>query len=254
MNSEARTCFEDLFSFFCIKNPFLRKMIIEVKEKMKKQEKVKSWPVEAKAGLALVITSAVIVGGALILGSSFNSQHIDSNVGNIPSSSVDGNSQSEPNSEVTKIETLAKPFTVEAKCERYFYDMDDDSSIRVKAIVPVPNKESAYMKSVGVDYVYNGNVFDITASTSGVVTEKVSDSIYGNMLVIQHDSGIETIYASLGTVLVSEGDSIEQGQVIGKSGESLYTSGLGSCLHFEILKSDTYLNPEKSYTVEVAKL
>ncbi len=230
-------------------------MIIEVKKKMKKQEKVKSWPVEAKAGLALVITSAVIVGGALILGSSFNSQHVDSNVGNL-TSSYGGNeiSQSEANSEVTKIETLAKPFTVEAKCERYFYDMDDDSSIRVKAIVPVPNKESAYMKSVGADYVYNGNVFDITASTSGVVTEKVSDSIYGNMIVIKHDSGIETIYASLGTVLVSEGDSVEQGQVIAKSGESLYTSGLGSCLHFEILKSNTYLNPEKSYTVEVAKL
>ena len=94
----------------------------------------------------------------------------------------------------------------------------------------------------------------LISATSGVVTEKITDSTYGNMLVIKHETGLEVIYASLGTMLVSEGDEISQGDKIATSGESLYTSGLGSCLHFELVKDDTYLNPEKSYTFQITKL
>lgn len=224
-----------------------------------KKDKISSWPVEAKAGLALVFTSALIVGGALFVGNKVSNRIDPSDVGNVTSSlgsDVEVNTSSgDINSEVdVKVETLAKPFTVNAACVRYFYDLNDDSSIRVKAIVPVPNKTSTYMKSVGVDYSYNGQVFDVVSATSGVVSEKVTDSIYGNMLIIKHESGLETIYASLGTMLVNEGDEVKQGDKIATSGESLYTSGLGSCLHFEIIKDNIYLNPEKSYTLEVSKL
>lgn len=74
------------------------------------------------------------------------------------------------------------------------------------------------------------------------------------MIVIKHESGIETVYASLGDTIVNEGQKVEQGEVIAKSGESLYTSGLGSCIHFEVIKGDVYLNPTKSYTLDVTKL
>lgn len=225
---------------------------------MKNKSKVETWPVEAKAGLALVLTSAVIVGGALIIGSNFSSKNNPDDIANVPSSVVptsDTNPTSTPNSEVdVKIETFNKPFTVETKCERYFYDLNDPSEVRVKAIVPVPNKKSSYMKSVGVDYTYDGKVFDVVSATSGVVSEKITDSIYGNMIVVKHESGLETIYASLGNITVNEGDELKQGDLIGKSGESLYTTGLGSCLHFEVLKDKVYLNPEKTYTLEVEKI
>ena len=219
---------------------------------MKKKMKLESWPVEAKAGLALVLTSAFIVGGALVLG---NRQGSDLIVDKPISSDSMGSIDSSSEEDVSKNEeTLIKPFKVEAKAERYFYDINDDSSIRMKAIVPVPNKPSTYMKSVGVDYVFNKQSFYIISATSGVVTEKITDSTYGNMLVIKHETGLEVIYASLGTMLVSEGDEISQGDKIATSGESLYTSGLGSCLHFELVKDDTYLNPEKSYTFQITKL
>ena len=42
-----------------------------------KNKKIPGWPVEAKAGLALVLTSAIIVGGALIIGSNSSSNHIN---------------------------------------------------------------------------------------------------------------------------------------------------------------------------------
>lgn len=228
-----------------------------------KEKKIPSWPVEAKAGLALVLTSAVIVGGALIIGNNVSSSQnptSSNDIGMVPSDNVTSYPLSETNpssneGEVDqKVETLCKPFTINATISRYFYDMDDDPSIREKAIVLVPNKPSTYMKSVGVDYTFSGVSFDIVASTNGVVKEKINDSIYGNMIVIEHESGLQTIYASLSTIIVNEGDKVTQGDKIGVSGESLYTSGLGSSLHFEVIKDNAYLNPEKSYTLEISKL
>ena len=80
------------------------------------------------------------------------------------------------------IEVLVKPFTIEAEVAHYFYDMSDDLETRSKSIVKVPNKESTYMKSVGVDYFYT-NQFDVLAATSGIVVERTTDSIYGNVYI-----------------------------------------------------------------------
>ena len=82
----------------------------------------------------------------------------------------------------------------------------------------------------------------------------MTDSVYGNLLCIEHESGLKTIYSSLNSFNVSKGDTVEQGEVIGKSGESLFTSGLGNSLHFELMKDGEYLNPEKSYTLEILKI
>ena len=67
---------------------------------------------------------------------------------------------------------------IDAEVAHYFYDMSDDLETRSKSIVKVPNKESTYMKSVGVDYYYTSQ-FDVIAASSGVVVERTTDSIYG---------------------------------------------------------------------------
>ena len=51
-----------------------------------------------------------------------------------------------------------------------------------------------------------------------------------------------------------EGQEVKQGDVIGKSGTSLYTTNLGESLHFEVVKNDKHLNPEKIYTKSVESL
>ena len=216
---------------------------------MSNKYKVNKWPLEAKAGLVLTLSAAIIVGGTLFFGNKPSSEvsSIDTNV-NI--------NQSEPpldNPVTETIEVLVKPFSVEVEIGHYFYDMSDDLETRTKSIVQVPNKQSTYMKSVGVDYYYT-NQFEVVAACSGVVVERTSDSVYGNLLCIEHESGLRTIYASLSSFNVAKGDNVNQGDVIGKSGESLYTSGLGNSLHFELMKNGTYLNPEKSYTLEITKI
>ena len=215
---------------------------------MNKKYKVNQWPLEAKAGLLLTLSAAIIIGGTLIFNKNPNSENSSIN------SNVNINTDSTLEDPVTEtIEVLVKPFMIDAEVAHYFYDMSDDLETRSKSIVKVPNKESTYMKSVGVDYYYTSQ-FDVIAASSGVVVERTTDSIYGNLVCIEHESGIRTVYSSLGSFNVSKGDKVDQGDVIGKSGESLFTSGLGRSLHFELMKDGEYINPEKSYTLEITKI
>lgn len=215
---------------------------------MNNKHKINKWPLEAKAGLLLTLSAALVIGGTLILNDQFE---IDSQM----SSNITINTSTpvldDPVTET--IEVLVKPFTVDANIGHYFYDMSDDLEMRSKSIVQVPNKEATYMKSVGVDYYYD-NQFDVIAACSGIVIERTNDSIYGNLLCIEHESGLKTIYSSLDSFNVAKGEEVQQGDIIAKSGESLFTSGLGNSLHFELIKEGEYINPEKSYTLEVEKI
>ncbi|MES2409695.1 MAG: M23 family metallopeptidase [Patescibacteria group bacterium] len=56
---------------------------------------------------------------------------------------------------------------------------------------------------------------------------------YGNYIVIQHNNGMQTIYAHLSQVDVSAGNTVSQGDPIGKSGNT--GNSTGPHLHFEIL-------------------
>jgi murein DD-endopeptidase MepM/ murein hydrolase activator NlpD len=66
---------------------------------------------------------------------------------------------------------------------------------------------------------------------------------YGNIVVIDHGSGIETIYCHLSKVEAAEGQQVQQGQVIGAVGMSGRSTG--PHLHYEVLIHQTPVNPEK---------
>src|SRR5699024_10699086 len=55
--------------------------------------------------------------------------------------------------------------------------------------------------------------------------------------------GVTTLYQSLKDLAVAEGDTVEQGQNLGKAGMSEYNKEAGTHLHFEIRKDGKPYNP-----------
>ncbi len=64
---------------------------------------------------------------------------------------------------------------------------------------------------------------------------------YGNYIKIDHGDGIESLYAHLSEVLVNNGDTVVQGQIIGYSGNTGRSTG--PHLHFEIRLNGTRVDP-----------
>ena len=92
----------------------------------------------------------------------------------------------------------------------------------------------------GIDIAANtGTVF--IAAMSGTVVQVSSEGDYGNHVKIMQDD-VATLYAHCSKIYVNEGDQIEQGQEIGEVGATGNVTG--PHLHFEIRKSDRYVDPD----------
>jgi murein DD-endopeptidase MepM/ murein hydrolase activator NlpD len=84
---------------------------------------------------------------------------------------------------------------------------------------------------------------EIYAAASGIVSTARDVSIwpYGKMVTIQHGDGVETLYAHCSSVLVSEGDYVEAGDVIALVGRT--GNATGNHCHFEIHINGVSKNP-----------
>lgn len=96
----------------------------------------------------------------------------------------------------------------------------------------------------GVD-LSTGVESSIYAPRGGVV--KVATDFYapapkmGKVVIIDHGSGIETLYAHLATIAVEEKSGVSDGELLGKAGETGVASG--PHLHFEIHKDGELVDP-----------
>lgn len=81
----------------------------------------------------------------------------------------------------------------------------------------------------------------IHASNRGIVVFAGYLGIYGNCVIIDHGLGVQSLYAHQSTIGVKEGESVEKGQEIGRTG----ITGLagGDHLHFTLLVDGTAVNP-----------
>lgn len=83
----------------------------------------------------------------------------------------------------------------------------------------------------------------IYAAAGGTVsTIKSLTGSYGNYLIINHGNGVQTLYGHCNSILVSEGQSVSQGQAIATVGST--GNSTGSHLHLEIRANGTTLNPQ----------
>ncbi len=73
----------------------------------------------------------------------------------------------------------------------------------------------------------------IVAANSGVVVFARYLGIYGRLVVVDHGYGLQTLYAHLSSFEVAEGDAVEKGDVVGRSGQTGLAGG--DHLHFSVL-------------------
>ena len=81
----------------------------------------------------------------------------------------------------------------------------------------------------------------VLAVADGTVTVSTSDLIYGEQITIRHADGMLTTYSHLSERLVSEGDSVRQGQIIGRSGATGWVTG--PHLHLDVQVNGEYVDP-----------
>ena len=86
------------------------------------------------------------------------------------------------------------------------------------------------------------------------MTEVKEDKLLGKIIQMKHDKDIISIYQSLSETSVKKGDTVKQGQVIGKSGTSNISTDLGSHLLFELIINGSTVNPEEYYDKLVSEI
>ena len=84
----------------------------------------------------------------------------------------------------------------------------------------------------------------VRAAADGIVLQAgPGEPGFGNIVVVDHGSGIETIYCHLSKIDAVEGQDVKQGQVVGAVGITGRTTG--PHLHYEVLIDGTPVNPER---------
>ena len=93
----------------------------------------------------------------------------------------------------------------------------------------------------GVDFRQTPQGTPIYASKGGKVIFAGRKGGYGNVVIIDHGSGMTTFYAHQSQILVQKGATVKQMQQIGKVGST--GNSTGPHLHFEVRKNGSPLNP-----------
>jgi len=90
----------------------------------------------------------------------------------------------------------------------------------------------------------------VYAVDAGVVSKSYYSDTYGNVIFIKHQNNYETVYAHLYKRNVFEGQKIQQGELIGRMGNTGDSSGVH--LHFEVhqdmwtYSKENAIDPEKT--------
>ncbi len=93
----------------------------------------------------------------------------------------------------------------------------------------------------GIDIAASADDLIFAAASGKVIRVNHSNVWYGNMVMIEHLNGYQTLYAHLNTILVEVGSYVFQGQPIGLAGSTGNSTGVH--LHFEIRYQNEFINP-----------
>jgi len=161
-----------------------------------------------------------------------------------------------------RVDELSQRLYAQSKSLDEIYAMalsKNERMASMPAIFPVDKKSGKVVSGYGMrfhpimKYMKMHSGIDITArqgtpvyaTGDGVVREAghspQGHSGYGNVALIDHGFGFETLYAHLNTVTVRPGQRVKRGQQIGTVGASGMTTG--SHLHYEVILNGNKVDP-----------
>jgi len=114
------------------------------------------------------------------------------------------------------------------------------------------SQREKYRKHTGIDIKSTHSL--VRASASGYVSYKGFSPTGGLTLVIKHNQKIRTTYLNLAHVLVSPGSYVYQGQPIARIGAEDDPSHQGAHLHFGVIYSQAYLDPQDLLGIDYSSL
>ena len=123
--------------------------------------------------------------------------------------------------------------------EKEFYSKDASKEEQEASLIYY---EGTYMQNTGILYS-SEEEFAVMAILDGTVKDIKKDEILGNMLTIEHDNNLTTIYYTLEDIKVKVGDSVKQDDVIAKSGSSKLQTSKPYTLLFETYLEGNLVNP-----------
>lgn len=157
------------------------------------------------------------------------------------------------NNEIAVINTTTKvinPYTDQnVTIGKSFYDYKGTNEQQEKSII---YHDNTYLQNTGVDFV-NTDIFEVISVLPGTVADVSDNESLGKTIQIQHDNGYVSVYQSLSEITVKKGDSINQGQVIGKSGTNELDKEIGNHLHFEFYANGQIVDPTLYLDKELSK-
>ena len=132
------------------------------------------------------------------------------------------------------------------------YDYNASDEEQEMGLVHVNN---GYQQSKGIDITnVDGSPFDVVATLSGTVTEVKEDPLLGKVVTLSHPNNVVTYYSSLGEIEVETGAQVDQGDILGTAGTSLYGKDHGTHVHFELRVGGERVNPETYFNQPVSKV
>jgi len=105
---------------------------------------------------------------------------------------------------------------------------------------PVTKRRNSFHKGIDISAPAGTPVY--AAESGKVIDAGYKKSGYGNLIVIKHANDMATYYGHLSKIIVSNGDRVTKGDLIGNVGST--GKSTGPHLHFEIRKGNQALNPE----------
>ena len=159
-----------------------------------------------------------------------------------------------------RIRKLQEMFVSQSKSYEDIYSLarGQDAMLQsIPAIQPISNKDLERISSgfgyrihpiykvaklhTGLDFAADIGT-EIYATGDGIVekTESVYTG-YGNSVVIQHGYGFQTRYAHMSKIIITQGQNVKRGQLIGLVGNT--GSSTGPHLHYEVMRNGEKVDP-----------